>query len=808
MKYGYLYLFIFSLNKIFVNNTIEGWILYLPFIFNCKCLTMTRTITLFLLFFSHYSFSQITGKILDNQNEELPGASIALFSLPDSIKVAETITGGLGEFTLSYSGNKAFLKISYIGFQNLIIIYEKGKPLGEIRLLPSDNTLNEVTVAGRKPTITQEVDRTVVSVEGSVITEGNNLLEMMEKMPGLTVQSEGTFAINGKAGVTVMIDGKITHLSGTQLATLLRGIQASDVSQVELMSSPSARQDAQGSGGIINIKMKRNKALGLKGDVWVRGSHTRLAQGAAGAGISYKTEKMNVYVSGSRGYDQSKASGYSEQFFSGGINNHAIQFENSGTKPGNNYGIRTGIEIINDTISEFEVSFNWIAGRYISFLNADRTLYANQQNILQKTLTKSNFDEAYNNLTFNLSYLRRFTGKDHELRINVDYAPHGNDYDNRFDTDYQGLQNLKSARKNIQDWANTTYIGGVDYKKPVGDFGKLEAGWKATYLWIDNSMINDTLLSGSWIRDLTTTNRFRYGQHLQAGYLIYGQTFGKIKVQAGVRGEFTGIRAEQMTLDEVYTRQYFDLFPNAYLTRDLDKKNSLRLAYSRRINRPGDHDVNSFRVYDDPFNYTSGNPNLGPSKTSVFELTHSFDNKIFSTITYSDARDVITYITGTGDKPNSTFTRPENVGKFVNYGFNVMYNSNFFKWWTANHYFTVFKNKYTGTFEDVNMSNESLSWSLNTRHTLDLNPSLRLEVLGVYNSPVIRGVYRSASRYNLDLSLSQMLMNKKANIKLGINGLLRQAKPESSSDFGALRTYSFSRPDNRKVLLTFSYRIG
>jgi RNase P/RNase MRP subunit p29 len=757
---------------------------------------------------SHCAFSQITGKVVDDKNEELPGASVIIFSLPDSVKIAETMTDINGEFQLKFTGNKGLLRISYIGLETLNFPYEKGKSVGEIKLFPATNALKEVTVAGRRPTITQEVDRTVVSVEGSVITEGNNLLEMMEKMPGLTVQNEGTFAINGKAGVTVMIDGKITHLNGSQLATLLRGIQASDVSQVELMSSPSARQDAQGSGGIINIKMKRNKALGLKGDVWVRGSHTRLAQGAAGAGISYKTEKMNIYVSGSRGYDQSKASAYSEQFFGGEVNNHAIQLENSGTKPGNNYGIRTGIEIINDTTSEFEVSFNWIAGRYISFLNADRTLYGNQQSILQKTLTSSHFDEAYNNLTFNLSYLRRFTGKDHELRVNVDYAPHGNDYDNRFDTDFQGLQNLKSARKNVQDWANTTYMGGVDYKKPVGDFGKLEAGWKATYLWIDNSMINDTLSSGSWVRDFSTTNQFKYGQHLQAGYLIYAQTFGKVKVQAGVRGEYTGIRAEQLTLDEVYTRSYFDLFPNAYLSRDLDRKNSLRLAYSRRINRPGDHDVNSFRVYDDPFNYSSGNPNLGPSKTSVFEFTHSFDNKVFTTLTYSDARDVITYLTGPGDTPNSTFTRPENVGKFVNYGFNVMYNSNFYKWWTANHYFTVFKNEYTGKFEDVNMSNESLSWSLNTRHTLDLNESLRLEVLGVYNSPVIRGVYRSASRYNLDLSLSQMLLNKKANIKLGVTGLLRQAKPESSSNFGMLRTYGFSRPDNRKVLLTFSYRIG
>lgn len=764
--------------------------------------------TLCFIFFTHFAFAQITGKVTDNKGEELPGASVVLYSLPDSVRVTETMTDVNGEFQLKFNGNLAFLKINYIGFNTFHVLFEKGKPLSEIALMPSSNALEEVTVAGKRATVRQEVDRTVVNVEGSVITEGNNLLEMMEKMPGLTMQSEGNFAINGKAGVTVMIDGKLTYLNGTQLATLLRGIQASDVAQVELMSSPSARQDAQGTAGIINIKMKRNKALGLKGDVWMRGSHSRLAQGAGGAGISYKTEKMNIYFSGSRGFDQSKASAYSEQLFSGDINNTAIQFETSGTKPGNNHGIRTGIEIINDTTSEFELSFNWIAGRYISFLDAERTLYGNQQNILQKTLTTSHFDEAYNNLTFTLSYLRRFKGKDHELRFNVDYAPHGNDFDNRFDTDFQGLQNIKSARKNIQDWANMTYIAGADYKKPISHFGKLEAGYKATYLWIDNTMINDTLSGTSWIRDLSTTNRFRYGQHLQAGYLIFAQNFGKIKAQVGLRGEFTGIRAEQMTLDEVYTKQYFDLFPNAYLSRDIDLKNSLRLAYSRRINRPGDHDVNSFRVYEDPFNYRSGNPNLGPSKTSVFELTHSFDNKIFSTLTYSDARDVITYLTGTGDTPNSTFTRPENVGKFINYGFNVMYNSNFYKWWTANHYFTVFHNSYTGNFEGTSMSNESLSWSANTRHTIDLTELLRIEVLGVYNSPVIRGVYRSASRYNLDVSFSQMLLGKKANVKLGITGLLRQAKPESSSDFGTLQTYGFSRPDNRKVILSFSYKIG
>lgn len=763
----------------------------------------------------------IEGKAADkNSGQGLIGAVVTAISIPDSAVVRQTATSPDGKYGLLVPHRGAYrISVTYVGYgtaSSPVIRVEEESLIRVPDLLLKEDAvlLGAVSVSGRKPVISQGVDRMSVDVAGSVLTEGNNVLELLERTPGVSMQGEGNFAVNGRSGARVMLDGRTTYLSGPQLALLLKGMQARDISKVEIMSSPSARQDAEGSGGIINIVTKKNRrASGWNGDVFATGSHTRRPQFTAGGGAAYKAEKFNFSLAGSYGYEESKASGYNERIFSEQESTGLItrQWDTNRTDPGRNYALRGGFEFNPDTVNSMGLSVNWIKGRYLSFSEAQMGFYNRQDDLLRQTLTDNNFDEIYNNLTYSLFYNRRFKGAGHELKFAADYAPHGNEYDNGFFTRFVNTGGSTptnpSGRKNIQDLSNTTYVGSVDYVRPVGEVSKIELGWKATYLYIDNGVLNDTLRNDSWARDGGTSNTFRYGQHLQAGYVIYSTKIEKLDVQAGLRGEYTGTLANQVTLNSKIRRHYFDLFPNVFLNYPLSEKHHSRLTYSRRIARPGDHDVNVFRGYEDPFNYWEGNPYLRPSKTHVLEAGYSYDNRLFTTLSYNNGSDVIMSIARVGEQIGETLAKPENVGSFVNYGISLMYNTSLNSWWEVSNYLNAFHNEYKGRFGDTVLDNSANSWSANTRHTLRFTDDMVLEGAAYYRSGTASGIRMTAPAYGVDLSIGKSFWAKKLTVKVAGTGIVRNGRPEISELYGNLRSFGYTRPDNRKVLISVSYRL-
>ncbi len=763
---------------------------------------------------------QVTGRVIDDNGTPVSHAAIALITFPDSTAVSETLTDSQGNFRFgTYSGQAYILMVSHLGYQpqrsqSFTLRPGEQLSLGDITLEVDITLLAAVSVTARRPTISRQVDRMTIDVEGSTLTVGNSVLELLERTPGITSDGEGNFSIQGRGGVQVMIDGKATYLSGNQLALLLRGMQAREVSKVELMSSPSARQNAEGSGGIINIVTKSNRLSGFGGDAFVHASHGRQAQYALGGALHLKQGGWALQVSGSHGQDKSRTSSFYERLFYDGGNHAAItrQWEDNRTDPGRNYGLRAGIDYAADTSQAFGLGFHWIKGRYQSYTDAMLHLLRAPQTLMQQNTTQNHFDEGYNNLTFSAHYIRRFAGKGHQLTINADYAPHGNDYDNGYHTVYHDGSGQRvgypAARRNVQDLSNTTYVGSVDYTRPLTATSKVELGWRATYLYIDNFVRNDTLHNGQqWSYDNLTSNRFRYGQHVQAVYAIYGGHWGNLEFQAGIRGEYTGTEAEQVTLDSLTQQHYIDLFPNLFVGYPLGDNHRLQLAYSKRIRRPGDHDVNVFRVYTDPYNYFEGNPRLTPSKTHALELVHVARNKLFTTFSFNRGNDVIMFITGEGAQPGQTLSRPENVGSFTNYGISVMYNGAFADWWKASHYANVFHNRYEGAFRGAVLDNASTSWSANSRHTFHAH-GFRAELIGYYHSAMASGAYHTAPRYGVDAGIDRPLFTEKANIKFSVTGLVRNSTPENTAVFGNLRMFGYERPDNRRFVLAFTYRFG
>ncbi|MFD2969454.1 outer membrane beta-barrel family protein [Sphingobacterium bambusae] len=767
-----------------------------------------------------FAQTTLTGKILHEDGRAFENVSVDILLLPDSLSQGQTITDESGNYLVQIQRAGTFLlRYSAVGQQtqfsrNYSLKNGDKQTVAPIILKTAPISLASVNVEGKLPGIRQYVDKMVVDVEGSVAAEGNNVLELLEKTPGVLSDGKGNFSIQGRTGATVKIDGKETYLTGAQLASLLRGMQARDISKLELMSSPSAKEDAAGSAGAINIVTKKNRRGGFGADVFVRGGQSRKSQGSFGGGVHYKTEKLNVFLQASRGYESSKESSYSERTFGDVANpeRRQVQREERILDPGKYHSLHTGFVYEADSNSTLEASINWIKGLFISTSNIDMDIYRRGVSSIDRAATRNSFDEGYNNLTFNVNYAKKYRGEDHYLKANIDFAPHTNDYDNIFHTDYYAASSNNvtgvSARHNLQDLHNTTYAARLDYSRPLKNLQKIELGWKATHLFIDNAVQNDTLSNSMWVNDRNSSNAFQYTQHVQAAYLTYSGKLSKIEYQLGLRGEYTFTKANQVTTGESDRNNYFDLFPNAFLMYHLTENHVLRGSLSSRIQRPSDHDVNVFRVYEDAFTYFQGNADIKPEKSTIVEIGHSYKNKLFTTLSYGNNRDVITFVSRAGESANETYSRPENIGQFTNYSASVMYNNRFASWWSGSHYLNAFHNAYRGEIDGTVLDNEGSSWTLNSKHTLEFPWTMRSELIAYYNSGITSGARRKEKNYGVDLAFEKKLWADRAMLKLAVNGLVRNRNPRYSSTFGDLTIFHSARPDNRKVLLTLSYRFG
>lgn len=760
----------------------------------------------------------ISGLTMDSAGKPLNDVTVSLLHLPDSSLHSQAGSDENGQFTLQTNQAGAYvIKYSYLGYNSMLGTSLKLKKQDNVQLAPvfmetSSQLISGLSVRGKRPALKQEVDRLIIDVEGSISAEGNNVMELLEKTPGIISDGKGNFSIQGRAGAKIKIDGRDVYVSGVQLSNMLKGMQARDIATFELMSSPSAKEDAEGSAGSINIITKKNKRAGFGGDVFLRGGYSREPQGSTGGGLHYKTDKINVFTNASTGFEESRESKIVERLFyqDGLLASSQLQNGSVHTKPGKYHSVHTGMIFQPDTNQTLELSFNWIKGTFISVNNMNHQLQASPSAALEdQAKSVSHFDEGYNNLTFNMNYLRKYKHDKHFLKANIDYAPHSNKYDNSLSTALlNNSEQETSGRKNIQKLSNTTYAVRIDYSQPLAENHNIELGWKGSYLAIDNSTRNDTLATDSWMMDSRASNAFRYSQHVQAGYLIYSGKINAFEYQAGIRGEYTALKADQRTLNKVDKTDYFDWFPNAYALYHFNESNFLRAAFSSRIERPGDHEVNIFRTYDDHFTYTEGNADLKPEKSHIIELGHGYKSRLFTTASMGFGSDVIRYVTRAGESANQIFSRPENIGSFRNYSLGIMYSNQFTTWWSGSHYANAFHNSYKGEIAQQSLNAKGANWNMHSKHNLQLKWGMQSELTAYYNSGITTGAKKNDETYGLDLALEKKLFSDRALVKLAVNGLIRNARTLYTSTFDNLVVQNSIYPDSRKVLLSLNYRFG
>lgn len=768
--------------------------------------------------------SHIKGQIVGEDKQAVPYVSISLHQAKDGKLTKTIVSDSTGHFIFDDAkAGRFYIKVKSITHQETFSPHFSldeqlgGCDLGQIVLLMNNAYLAEILVQRKKQFIEQQRDKLVFNVENSMLADGNNGLELLNKIPGIAVDGNGILSIKGKSGANVMINGKMTYLSGDQLANLLRSTSSSDINKIEVMSNPNAKQDAAGSAGIINIVLKKGIMQGWNGSISLNGGAGRGVHLGGSLNLNYRTEKLNVfgiynqYHQNLEYFNSLTRYFYSDQH---GVPEAYSQQENK-IKPklrSNNF--RAGMDYNIDSKQKIGVLINGGFGKYPKYeatTNSFRNFEDNR--LVWSSSTETDGKERWRDMLYNLNYNIKFNEKGHELKADFDIVDHYSKMDQQLNTAYTKADGtpLKRPSSRIGDIPsdNQVFVAKLDYTLPLPREYRLETGWKVSHVRTENDLHYDTLQNGQFVSDLTTSNHFIYKETIQAGYVNLSKNWGKISAQLGLRGEHTHTFGNQITLNEQFEKSYFKLFPSAFLTYTLNDKNRLQTSYGYRVQRPSFWDLNPFRVYTDPFSYAEGNARLNPAYEHTLELGYTLASKYIFTLNYATRADVVNEILDRDPaNPYITYERPENIGSFKNYGLSVIAPMQLADWWSATHFANYYRNEYEIPQEDGLISRKGNTLTLNTQNTFKLPKDWSIELGGNYVSGLTIGLSQIKSYSQIYAGVQKSIFNKNASIKLVVNDIFRTNNRRYETISSMIRLVGRSNPDSRTAILSFNYRFG
>lgn len=794
-----------------VKKTAEGKLL--PFVF-----AFFLSIINFSICFAQDE-TMISGTVTMADGAPLEYASVAIQNAA-GVGIKGTMTDSLGAFKFTGLPVGSYqLKISSMGFVNhqsaVFNLSNQNRKLhlGRFKLIEDAQTLNGVNIVVQKQIIEHGVDRTVINVENSILAEGNTALELLERAPGVKVDEDGKISLKGRPGVNVMINGKLTFLAPAELSALLKGTNSASVSKIEIMANPSAKYDASGNAGMINIVMKKNQGKGFNGSVSVNGGAGRKARYGSGFNLNYRHAGLNVFGSYNYAFrGETEYLDFTRRFYENSQLNRVSEQHTKTNEPLNTHNFRFGADWELNKKSNISLLINGNIGKYLHDSKTGNQLKANAGTVLSDLATTNYDQQQWNNITYNLNYLRKFEKEGRTFSADVDFA--NNTFTSNLNLDTYSSATASNPvaqttrRRGFIPAKTDVYIAKADYTDIFAKTLKFELGLKSSVIHADNNLTYHALNQGNWEYDAASSNHFKYREQIHAGYVNLNEEFKKLSIQLGLRAEYTSTMGNQLTTGSVLKRNYFQLFPSLSLSEQFNESHRLQLAYSRRIQRPDYDDLNPFRVFRDPLLYYEGNPNLQPELTQTIALSHVFKNKYTVGFSYSKTKGVITWFSGQIDDLNTTFESPQNLKSLVNYGLSFTAQNTCFNWWTASNFANVFKNQYQGDGATGDFNNSMVSYSLNSQNSFKAGKGYTFELNGYYHSKSVYGTSIERGYYTVSAAVQKLILKDKGSLKLLANDIFQGSQYRYITRYQNIDMNSHVNVDSRRLILSFSYRFG
>ena len=767
-------------------------------------------------------YGKIQGRVNDPDENPRSFATVLLLKAADSTLAKTGFTDEAGQYVLApLDAGSYLLQVRFTGlrtYESTPIALAQGQSLelAPIQMAALETELEAVQIEAKKPLVEVKPDMTVFNVADNAIGIGENALELLRKAPGVLVDNNDNILLMGKSGVRIYIDGKPSPLTVADLAAMLKGMQSAQIEAIEIITNPSAKYDAEGNAGIINIRLKKDLSLGTNGSFTLGYAIGRYSKYDGSLNFNSRSKAMNVFgnYSGGQGQTYSYTNFFrkqSDQVFDQRTDNIS-QFQNHNFKLGTDFFLsekHTLGFMVNGFISDNE-------NRSLSLTPISRESTGEALN----TLAARNENQSENrNINGNLNYGYKGSSGT-TLNIDLDYGRFrlaGDSYQPNF---FLAPGTSDTLISNIFAIYTPTeidiYTVKADYERSAFK-GTLSAGVKVSYVETDNVFNFSNVVDGAPVLNRDRSNEFKYDENINAAYLTYQRQIEKWNLQVGLRAEQTNTRGQLISLQQTgldtVTRNYLNLFPTAGLTYAHSPQNSFRVNYSRRIDRPRYQDLNPFVYQLDQLAFQQGNPFLRPQYTHSIQLTHTYKYRFNTSISYSLTDDFFTQITDTFDN-RASFISQQNLNSREVISANFSAPVSIAKWWSTYTNLNVSRTQNKGDFnlpgeegKEVNVARTT--FNVYQQHTFALPEGIARGFSGFPRPPPLGGATPLPRRFwGTNAGLQTPLLKKRATLKLSVTDLFNSMQWQGVQDFGGLYFVASGGWESRQFRANLTYNFG
>jgi len=762
----------------------------------------------------------ITGKIVEAESTTpLSYATIQIYKVDDEVLAGGGISDEDGSFKIEAAEGEQYALIDYIGYEQIRtdnFVTGSGISdieLGIIQLSPSASALDEIVVTAEKSTMEFALDKRIFNVGKDLGNAGGSAVEILNNIPSVLVDGEGNVKLRGSGNVRLLIDGKPSGLVSFKGGAGLQQLQGSLVEKVEVITNPSARYEAEGMAGIINIVLKKERKNGFNGSFETTGGYP-LNLGLA-ANLNYRHKKVNFFFNYGMNYRRIPSITNTYQEVYSNDTTYISEQSYDGEHIGFFNNARAGLDYFIDDKNILTASYMYSRSKgkrltdlfYIDYLKTSPTL-------IDRTYRTQDEDEVEPIAEYVLSYRKLFDLQDREFTAEVRYFDHWEDSDQVYTqttTFASGAPSTSLIQTAPNDETEKQLIIQMDYVQPLGAEGKFEGGVRTSFRDMTNDyVVNNVDASGNEIPIAELDNKFVYKENINALYGILGNKTNNFSYQFGLRGEWTDIETKLEETAKSNPRNYFNLFPSIHLTYDLANANAIQVSYSRRVRRPVYNELSSYVTFSDNRNFFSGNPDLDPEFSDVYEIGHIkyFEKgSLASSVYYRDTKEKIERIRLVDDNGFSR-TLPENLIGETAYGAELSTAYKMNNWWKMDLNFNFFRAETDGSNISEGFVSDTYSWFTRASSRFTLTKDTYIQLRANYEAPQNIAQGRRKSVYFLDFAFSKPIFKNKGGLTFNVTDVFNSRKDRRVTSSDNFITDLVSQRRRRQINLTLSYKIN
>lgn len=747
----------------------------------------------------------------------------------------KVVTGGItdidGNYSIKVPAGIYKVTFEYIGFGTKTLENQdltNDTTLPTMKLSEDLESLDEVVVRAETTEVEVRLDKKIYNIGKDLTTSGATVGDALSNVPSVTVDVEGAIALRGNENVRILINGKPSAIAGFGSTDALQSLPAEAIERVEVITSPSARYDAEGTAGILNIILRKEKTLGLNGSIQANIGYPT-SSGVTG-NINLRTDKFNIFNTTSYRYRESPGSAFFEnQYLSDDITNPLVTEERDFDRNDRKFNTNLGIEyFLSDKTSITATGF------FSKEKDEDETInntneFDSDNNLAINRLRTEDESEAETSYQFSLNYITKFNEEGHQLTADLQYGKETEGENSLIDerNTFPTSEVLPSEFVTTDETENE-YLAQIDYVLPIGENAQFEAGYRGNFeeTVTDYELTEQMAAGGNFVRNDSLSNIFTYNENVNAIYTQYGNKFGKFSFLAGLRFEHTQLKGsvdaesvetndnDQLNIN--FDNSYTGFFPTLNLTYELNDRENLTIGYNRRINRPRGFYINPFPSRSSETNVFQGNPSLSPAYASAFDLGYlkKWDKITLTTSVYyqneTDAFERVQEDTGE-ETPNGIpiiRTIPINLSTNERIGFEAGLLYNPVKWLRLNGSFNFFQFKTEGEYNGVDYGAKNTSYFARGSVKITLPYSIDWQTKAFYRGPSNNAQTDTEGILSVDLALSKDILNDNATIGLNVRDLFNSRKRSSLTSTDTFISESEFQYRQRSFNLSFTYRFN